>query len=355
MKKGLVRFLAAAITLCCLVLPALAGDFRNVVVFGDSLSDSGNAYGVSARMSADPPYPPAPYWEGRFSDGPVWVEYLEKYLGIQGVFCNFAHAGATTGTGNVGGEPTGYTTQVQDYLGLSAAAAYYPTAFPQPDETLFVIWIGGNDFLGGVTDPLTAIGGAVLNIKNGMNRLIDAGAAKFLVVNLPDLGRVPGVNADAAAATPATQLSVAVNQTLEAMLQGLEAANPALEIERLDVFTLMAEIIADSAALGYTNVTDAQFGSRKDGSVAEGTYFFWDDIHPTTKTHRIVANAAASVLECGSCTGGLPQIGADLRIVVPYAELGTDAYGFRLDFCANPAADPDGMYWKLDPASLTTK
>jgi phospholipase/lecithinase/hemolysin len=187
-----------------------------------------------------------------------------------------------------------------------------------------------------------------------MNQLIDTGASMFLVVNLPDLGKTPKLNKDAAISAQATQLTVTVNQSLEAMLQSLEAANPELEISRLDAFSLMQDTFAASTALGYTNIGNAQY-SQDSGTVAAGTYFFWDDIHPTTYTHRILADAAAAQLTCENCTGGPPQIGMDLTITVPYAELGTDAYGFRLDYCENPAADPTGFYWKLDAASLTAK
>lgn len=40
-----------------------------VVVFGDSLSDNGNLFAQTGQ-------PPAPYFQGRFSNGPVWVEQL---------------------------------------------------------------------------------------------------------------------------------------------------------------------------------------------------------------------------------------------------------------------------------------
>src|SRR5262245_59792037 len=49
----------------------------NLVVFGDSLSDAGNA-----SLSTGGALPnPALYYQGRFSDGPIWVDTLAKYLG----------------------------------------------------------------------------------------------------------------------------------------------------------------------------------------------------------------------------------------------------------------------------------
>src|ERR1051326_1783426 len=49
--------------------------FSHIVVFGDSLSDTGNYYQLSGGS------PAAPYAGGRFCNGPIWVEYLSLQLG----------------------------------------------------------------------------------------------------------------------------------------------------------------------------------------------------------------------------------------------------------------------------------
>ena len=63
--------------LCCVVLflcqsVVFASPLKNVVMFGDSLSDNGNLYEYMQRQLPQSP----PYYEGRFADGPVWVERL---------------------------------------------------------------------------------------------------------------------------------------------------------------------------------------------------------------------------------------------------------------------------------------
>jgi thermolabile hemolysin len=52
------------------------------------LDDGNGVYKLS-----DGTFPPPPYFEGRFSNGPVWVEYLSKKLGLASV--NYAAGGAT--------------------------------------------------------------------------------------------------------------------------------------------------------------------------------------------------------------------------------------------------------------------
>src|SRR5438270_12307648 len=70
-----------------------AATYSSVVVFGDSLSDNGNLFAASGGL-----VPQVPYYNGRFSNGPVAVEQLSGLLGVP--LLDFALGGATTGVGN---------------------------------------------------------------------------------------------------------------------------------------------------------------------------------------------------------------------------------------------------------------
>ncbi|KAJ2739050.1 hypothetical protein GGI20_006174, partial [Coemansia sp. BCRC 34301] len=58
-------------------------------IFGDSLSDVGTLRQLTLGL-----VPPPPYWNGRFSSGPVWNEYLAKLLNYN--LYNKAAGGATS-------------------------------------------------------------------------------------------------------------------------------------------------------------------------------------------------------------------------------------------------------------------
>lgn len=78
-QHGVLGSIVTAVTLA-LALPAHAGPISNVVIFGDSLSDTGNVLSLTTAF-APPPFPSLSGAEGRFSNGPVWVEHLAAGLG----------------------------------------------------------------------------------------------------------------------------------------------------------------------------------------------------------------------------------------------------------------------------------
>lgn len=328
-------------------LAAHAGDFKNVVVFGDSLSDNGNVFAINEG------HPPEPYYEGRYSNGLVWVEYLVKELGIQGLFLNYAHGGAQTGETNVSGDFPGFLTQTDAYVNLLKESQNFPSAFALPKDTLFIIAIGANDFLGEITDPAATIGQAIVNIQTGITDLIGAGATNFLVMNLPDLGKTPRFNKELTVSTQVSQLAVAFNQALEQLLSGIEATYSTLELNRLDVFTFIGETVENYDSLGFTNAMDAQLDSEQ-GTIGEGTYIFWDGVHPTTTMHKLVAKWAAKTIICDSCQKStLPYFENGLILTLPSVELQGNVYGFKMVPYLNPY--DVGYYWMLDLTTLTPK
>lgn len=258
--------------------------FSRIFVFGDSLSDTGNLFRLSGG------YPPAPYFEGRFSNGPLWIEQLADALGMEiAVGDNYAVGGATTGHFNSNDGLNG-----RDYPGLLDEVASF-TVRRTPAEAegaLFVVWAGANDFFAALTtgqDPQVLIGNGVGNTVQAIQQLWQAGARHILVANVPDLGLTPyvlGMNAG----DPVTQLSAIYDQVLSSALDSLAAAG--IPTTRVDAFATLREMVTQSAQFGFTNVTDPLIMV---GGTAPG-YLFWDSVHPTTEGHAVFAEAAADSL-----------------------------------------------------------
>jgi phospholipase/lecithinase/hemolysin len=284
-------------------------EYTSIVVFGDSLSDTGNfAHLTEEKYGVRFPGPPS-YTDGRFTDGDdtipaaqkyfgLWVEQYAALLPAKPTIKNsldggtdYAYGSATTGSGttlltlgpfSVNIDNMGQ--QITDYLATSPVLS---------NRTLFVVWGGANDILNAtsVDDVIQA----AVNQTNNIQRLIKAGATEFLIPNQPPLGLVPELNGNPKASIPATAASVLYNQLLSAGLAILQDLywSKHLHLVQLDVFGLFYKIVASPAKYGLANVTTS---SQGDYTVDPDTYLFWDELHPTTKGHNILALATAGVL-----------------------------------------------------------
>ena len=74
MNTSFLRRLAIATTLAAGALSAHAQPYSGIVIFGDSLSDTGNVR--AATGGAFPNLAEGPYFNGRFSNGPIWVDFF---------------------------------------------------------------------------------------------------------------------------------------------------------------------------------------------------------------------------------------------------------------------------------------
>ena len=89
------------------VPPGWAASFTSFWVLGDSLSDPGNLYAATGGTTPVSP----PYYEGRFSNGPVWAEHVADRFEAKGLATgNFAYGGSKAVP--EAGDPFGLPQQV---------------------------------------------------------------------------------------------------------------------------------------------------------------------------------------------------------------------------------------------------
>ncbi len=288
-RRLMLLVVLVAVVLVMMAPLASATSYSSMIVYGDSLSDNGNLFSLIG-------YPPAPYYQGRFSNGPVAVEQVAAALGIP--LFDFAVGGATTGVGNFvdGGTQTVQVSLpgMQQELALSA-----PLLTPSTTSTaLFVVWGGANDFFSGGSAAT-----AVTNIDSIIATLETAGAQHILVPGLPDIGLTPAYSGDPAAATA---YSVEFNSLLLASLPS--------NVTYADTFNLLNGVISDPLAYGLSDATDPCFANKMVCANPD-QFFFWDTVHPTTAGDAIVARQfeaslgqtpePASILLIGSGISGL--------------------------------------------------
>lgn len=186
--------------------PAAPRPVSRVVVFGDSLSDPGN---LKRRLVV---FPLSPYWLGRFANGPIWTDHLARGTGL--AVQNHAFGGAVSAPHDdvpAADIVSAIQQGAQRFL-TGSVARYVERDLPagvvvRPRETVFVIWAGANDYIS--KEPFTGDIRTLLDTPAGragaeqvirlstdalaglVRQLYAAGARRFVVVNLPDLGRTP--------------------------------------------------------------------------------------------------------------------------------------------------------------------
>ncbi len=314
MKRLLKRAITCAMAVTLMLPPLAEAAFNKMYVFGDSLSDSGNAYNIVLNDSGEV-YPPPPNNQ-RNSNGLVAVEYLAQNLGVPispsyTGGSNYAVSGAMTGVRTVGSvttenyAPVAYgnafgTTALQFGTSLLSQVGNFSLDAPnvEPSSTLFVVWAGANDFF---FDPQGAtIFSAIENISKAISTLAFAGARTFLLPGLPDLSLTPVImeldaaNPGAGIAAGYHALSLGFNDALEnVMTPLLESTIAGLDITYFDVDAALHRILGNTAEYGLTNVNEGcvLFGVSTCANPDE--YLFWDQVHPTDKIARVLAEQFA--------------------------------------------------------------
>jgi outer membrane lipase/esterase len=259
--------------------------YTNLYVFGDSYCDVGNIF--TATGGAEPA---APYYAGRFSNGPIWVDHIAGFLGVTSKASllggtNYAFGGAwvTAPQSIPGGVIPSVPQQVEMYLAANGGKA--------DPKALYILEGGGNDILNTTTGSPEALAFQIaLGIADSELALRRAGARHFLVPNLFNVGLLPAGQANAAFDA---QASNAVNQYLNEML-GVEQLLEGIHILRIDVFSLMNSIGTDPTHFGFSDITDPCLTTALCAD-PDHTYF-WDTHHPTEFGHGYFAVATENVL-----------------------------------------------------------
>jgi phospholipase/lecithinase/hemolysin len=290
-KHAVSRLLLALLSALALGGVSSAASFNDLVVFGDSLSDIGNI-AQAPLINTPGPY----YWNGRFSNGPVYAEPLATGLGLPALKRSTSSGGGDYAYGGAKSTGTSFPDslfvkdiddQVTQFLGARSANA----------STLYLVLAGANDLIGGQTNMSVPVG----SLSNSINRLVTAGARQFLVINLPPMGDTPRYNGSPTTHDQFNARSQQFNTALATMLSGLETNNPALSIYQLDLFALFDRVISEPSLFDLVNVTSSAAPGLQPGATNYNTsqiapnanqYLFWDDLHPTTAVHAMLAERA---------------------------------------------------------------
>ncbi len=283
-----------------------ANAFDRIIFFGDSLSDPGNLY---RQMGIPKP----PYYNGHFSNGITWAENIGSYLNKD--VENYALGGATVilHDPSKGFFPFFLDQQIQQYLTSS------PSKNTDKSSTLYVIWIGANDYLSGKVDSTINPNLIVSALEKEIGILINHGAKYFLILDLPDLSKVPFCSNNSCKYQHDLQ---ALSSEHNALLAKLPAHYPAVKIALFHASTVFNDFLSnpekynriynkhinntsspcwpggynlknmDSSLPPAIAETDIVSKAYEGGAVQcpdPDDYMFWDKMHPTAVTHLMLA------------------------------------------------------------------
>lgn len=311
MRKALFQLVAfSAVLLAAPHWAAAQTSIGSLVVFGDSLSDPGNLFALTQTNNVPPSYdvdavlvPAAAYAVGghHLSNGPTWIEdlarsrALARYAGAAwrssaSPAANYAVAGARAR--NEGAPIPSFPVQVGRFLQDNGGGA--------ASTPLYVVEFGGNDIRDALmSGDLTIIGQTVTSISDSIETLYGAGARRFLVLNVPNVGLIPSVRAfGPAAAAFATQLTQQFNGGLAVALANLQSQHSDLQILQFSLYDAINAIYGNPSAFGLTEVNapciTPNVAPYK--CTDPDAYLFWDGIHPTKAVHAIIGQQVGAAL-----------------------------------------------------------
>lgn len=313
------------ITLTCLSVAAgsafgqTAPAFSKIVIFGDSLSDTGNVRDrTDSKSGGTVKYPSGTfnYSDGRWTNSSdtdprsatyvgVWHEQLARtFLHIPaatyslGGGTNYAFGGATTNNGTheeivVSPPFFGDVTITIDDMGRQMDD--YLASHVIDPNALYVVWGGGNDLFN--DDSSANVTSTAARATALMTRLANAGAKYLMVPNIPPLGLIPKYAGDPAKQRSLSRAAVdyreMLSTDLSVALSNLASQGITPTLYPLDVWTNTVRVMTYPPRYGFIDVGSAVQG--RSGANPD-QYLFWDEKHPTTAGHYWTAKGANDAL-----------------------------------------------------------
>jgi len=319
--KLILRFLALLAIATASTVSAQTS-YSGLYVFGDSLTDSGNAFLGTGGVQANPANG---YYFGRFSNGPNFADDISlALLGAPTVPALAGGLNFSVGGADAQYKPGAASPSFLEQLGLYGSFV----GAPIPSDALVLITFGGNDvrdtiFTGGAIN-FAAAGN---DFATGLGQLYGLGARNFVIVDTPDIGLLP-VSIAAAGAIPGrlgelTDRSQDLNELLAGSAGALDAL-PGTQVSFFDLFSFEHNLLANPAAFGLpaglNTTTPCQIvggGTPQLANCANSLYF--DAIHPTAQVHAVIAGAILTQLRS---TAAVPEPATWLAMLIGFALIG---------------------------------
>ena len=334
-KQFFYSLLSTCLLLLCTAQAFATPTFTKIYFFGDSLTDVGNYVKTSSFIPDEMDQnAPVTNWIQNLGATPsktTWAEFFAEHFGLHAYAKNntpnstendFAVAGNTT--------KDVYHQQLPQFLNEIDKAAP-----PNPATTLYVIWAGANDIRENVppSQSMSTIAGTIVTLHNYtytyQGKTEKLAASNFLIISIPDMSLTPLVQNCAHAAplaycqkvyaelhygTPQWNQGI-LEHTINFFHQKYGNQMHFYYYKTAEIFesvtsnpgqygfqTSFPDLTAMGACKnieGGTTCTNSQvewyratYTDAYSGKVFNNPdkFIFYNAIHPTTRTHKILAN-----------------------------------------------------------------
>jgi len=283
--------------------------YTSLVVFGASYQDNAHPRAEQYKQ-----YQRGwPYAGGRFTNGPVMVEYLRSSLKVP--LLDYAYGGSVVVNDNIASAATpAVSDQVSQYLSEISTGN---VASRGKGRAMHVFWAGINDVTqiwngwrttgntdAAMKDVLTHANRLIVEAKRvqdgaASNRAISN--ADLMILSLPPLEMTPNIKAQSSKASDLAfmkKLTDSYNSALNKGIKSLQTSGKGKSrVVTFDMQKWWKSTIAKPASIGVKNVNQPCYNSST-GSVCSNPsdFFYYDTLHPTTTTFKQLAKQVVKVI-----------------------------------------------------------
>ncbi|KAJ2715468.1 hypothetical protein H4R19_001193 [Coemansia spiralis] len=338
------------------VATAVQAATPTLYIFGDSLSDVGTLRQLTLGL-----VPPPPYWQGRFSSGPVWNEYLAPLLGYN--LYNKAIGGATSDNKDssvlnlVPLNPINIPSSQDQINFFKAIQPFYALSATRSSD-IAVLEIGANDFFAqvfkmaaGTLTPdsfIATLSTAVLGQLEQLRRI------RFKNFVIPDMAHIQWTSfAKLLQVEAVANLTVTrYNQVLAQKVVAWASSSADLGFVVMVPIGKFVDVTALSPAvyqaLGLTNVETACVGGntlnlvQADNKLSAllnmvldakndlmctnpSTNYFFDIVHPAERVQRLFGYYAKHLIDAARSGQTYDMIEANMLSLITTYNLNTPA------------------------------
>ncbi|KAG5516984.1 hypothetical protein RHGRI_037656 [Rhododendron griersonianum] len=331
---------------------ALNNSVQAIFVFGDSTADPGNNNYVTTIFKANfPPYGrdfPNQVPTGRFSNGRLANDFIASYVGIKENVPPYLDptlsieeliTGVSFASAASGFDPL--TPQLSNVISLPKQLEYFKEYQKRVElvigrkrtknlvkNALYIVSAGTNDFVVNYfTVPIRRKRYSIPDymefllqqVQQFIQDLLEQGARRIGVVGLPPMGCLPiviTVNSDNAIlnrgcvdffSLVAGQYNLMLQTKLNTMQYSV-SPDSGIKIIYTDVYKALSDMVIQSLKYDFDEVSSGCCGTglletsilcNPDSYVCSDTskYMFWDSIHPSEKTYKLLFEAAKSDID----------------------------------------------------------